>query len=113
MKGRAAGYCAGYTMPGYANPGVGRGYWGRGGGWGRGGERVRGWRHGNYAPGLPGPAAYPPAWGRGWPYAATPASPVAREQELEVLRGQAEYLEQTLGEILKRLEKLQTAGTKD
>ena len=34
MTGRAAGYCAGYAMPGYANPIPGRGVWGRGGYWG-------------------------------------------------------------------------------
>ena len=33
MTGRAAGYCAGYSAPGYMNPIAGRGY----GGWGRGG----------------------------------------------------------------------------
>jgi len=32
MTGRAAGYCAGYPVPGYMNPVGGRGY----GGWGRG-----------------------------------------------------------------------------
>ena len=30
MTGRAAGYCAGYSVPGYMNPIPGRGYWGRG-----------------------------------------------------------------------------------
>ncbi len=34
MTGRAAGYCAGYPMPGYANPIPGPGFWGRGGYWG-------------------------------------------------------------------------------
>ncbi len=49
MTGRAAGYCAGYGMPGYMSPvpgggwGMGRG-WGRGFGWGRG--RGRGWGRG-------------------------------------------------------------------
>jgi len=57
--GRAAGYCAGYPVPGYANPGYGRGFgrgWGRGFGrgfWGRG----RGfWGRGAY----PYPAPYYP-----------------------------------------------------
>jgi hypothetical protein len=61
MTGRGAGYCAGYPVPGFANPwvpawggrgrgwgGRGRGFWGRGWrlwGWGRG----RGLRWG-YAP---------------------------------------------------------------
>ena len=59
MTGRAAGYCAGYPVPGYANPGPGLGL-GWGGGWGRG------WRHRHwyYATGLPGwyRAGYAPAW---------------------------------------------------
>jgi len=50
--GRAAGYCAGYDMPGYMNPIPGYGFGrGRGGGWGGGG---RGWRHRFYATGLTG-----------------------------------------------------------
>ena len=55
MTGRGAGFCAGYSMPGYANPISGRGWFGfgRGRGWfGRGGGR--GWRHWYYATGLPG-----------------------------------------------------------
>ncbi len=42
MTGRALGYCAGYNMPGYMNPGFGRGFrrflgrgFGRGFGWRR------------------------------------------------------------------------------
>jgi hypothetical protein len=54
MTGRAAGYCAGYNVPGYMNPTPGRswGFWGRGfwpgygfglgRGRGRGGGRGRG-----------------------------------------------------------------------
>ena len=34
MTGRAAGYCAGYPVPGYANPIPGLGFSGRGGYWG-------------------------------------------------------------------------------
>jgi len=64
MTGRGAGYCAGYGVPGYANPMPGRGFgmgWGRGGGWGGG----RGWRNMYYATGLPGWAryGYAPVWG--------------------------------------------------
>jgi hypothetical protein len=29
MTGRAAGYCAGYRVPGFMNPVPGRGFWGR------------------------------------------------------------------------------------
>jgi hypothetical protein len=52
MTGRGTGYCAGYAMPGFANPwipgwgGRGRGWWGRGrGSWGRG-WRFWGWGRG-------------------------------------------------------------------
>ncbi|RLD16036.1 MAG: hypothetical protein DRI22_01695, partial [Caldiserica bacterium] len=50
MTGRAAGYCAGYPVPGYMNPIPGRGFWGWGRGWGWFGRgfgfwgRGRGWR---------------------------------------------------------------------
>ncbi len=32
MTGRGAGYCAGYSAPGYMNPVAGRGFWGGGAG---------------------------------------------------------------------------------
>ncbi|HPN74883.1 MAG TPA: DUF5320 domain-containing protein, partial [Candidatus Marinimicrobia bacterium] len=48
MTGRAAGFCAGNNVPGYANPYIGRVF---GGGMGRG--RGRGFRHWFYATGLP------------------------------------------------------------
>jgi len=46
MSGRAAGFCAGYGAPGYANPVGGGGFGGRGGGRGR--------RNRYYATGQPG-----------------------------------------------------------
>ena len=76
MTGRAAGYCAGYGMPGFMNPIAGGGYggyggWGRGyGAWGagfRGGRGRRGGgRNGYRATGLPGwtrAGMGLPAWG--------------------------------------------------
>ena len=69
MTGRAAGFCAGYPVPGYMSPVPGRGYWGAGpgpgfrGGRGRGGRGRRNWF---YATGLPGwvrAAQGLPAWG--------------------------------------------------
>jgi len=112
MTGRAAGYCAGYGVPGFMNPVSGRGYggWGRGGGFGR-----RNWY---YATGMPGwaragagmPAyggpGYVPAYG-GAPY----APPVNREMELNALKGQAEYLEDTLDGIKKRIEEIEADAT--
>ena len=117
MTGRAAGYCAGYDAPGFANPVPGRGY---GMGWGRGWGGGRGWRHRYYATGVPGwlRFGYGPAWGApayGAPYAASYAGPYAapygpeitREQEVEALRSQAEYFQQALDGISKRLEQLE------
>ncbi|HNR33506.1 MAG TPA: DUF5320 domain-containing protein, partial [Candidatus Hydrogenedentes bacterium] len=82
MTGRGAGRCAGFDMPGYANPVPGRGFWGRGFGRGGGGGG-RGWRHWYYATGLPG-------WMRfGWGAATVPvASP--GEAERVLLQRQAE-----------------------
>lgn len=120
--GRAAGFCAGYDVPGYANPlpgrglgwgpvlslskGFGRGFWRRGR---RGGGR--GWRHWYYATGLPGWArfGYGPAWGTP-PYAAygAPYAPtMTREQEIEMLKDQAEYFQDALDGITKRIEELE------
>ena len=100
MTGRAAGFCAGYPVPGYANPVGGRGFFGRGRGGGRG------WRNRYYATGLPG-------WARAgydWPaaYSGAPfASGLTAQQELDALKGQAEYLGDTLDGIKKRIEELE------
>jgi len=62
MTGRAAGYCAGYPVPGYMNPMAGAGAWGQGAysgavpGYGFAGQ-------GAY-PAYGYGAAYGPAWGR-------------------------------------------------
>jgi len=97
MTGRAAGYCAGYGMPGYMNP-VG----GRGAGFGRGFGRGWGWRNQFYATGLTGWQRAGAGWGvPGYGYAPT------AEQEKSALKAQAEYLEKSLGEIRKRMEELE------
>jgi len=105
MTGRAAGFCAGYPVPGYMNPVGGRGYWGggrgfRGGGFGRG--RGFGWGRAGY--GLPayGAAVNPYAYG-----GAAFAPAVTAQQELDGLKGQAEYLEDSLDGIKKRIEELE------
>ena len=111
MTGRAAGYCAGYPVPGYMNPIAGRGGgWGYGRGmgwrrgWGRGGGRGRGWR-GAYGPayGYGAAAVPPPAF-----YGAAPTA----EQELVVLRQQAQAMQQGLEELNGRIQELEKeAGT--
>jgi len=113
MTGRAAGFCAGYPVPGYANPVGGRGMgmgWGRGGGFGRG--RGFGWGRAGY--GLPayGAAVNPYAYGGAvnpYAYGGTPFTPgLTAQQELDGLKGQAEYLEDSLDGIKKRIEELES-----
>ncbi len=109
MTGRGAGYCAGYDMPGYANPVPSRGFgmgWGRGRGWGSGWGRGRGWRHQYYATGMPGWArfGYAPAWGTPPAAAYGPyGAPPTPEQETGFLKTQAEWLKEQLDAISKRI----------
>jgi len=92
MTGRAAGYCAGYPVPGFLNPAV-RG--GLGIGFGGGG---RGWRNMYYATGLPG-------WLRfGWPGYAAPVTP---QDEAAALKAQADLLQKQLEAITKRIAELE------
>jgi Family of unknown function (DUF5320) len=117
MTGRAAGYCAGYPAAGYMNPVAGGGYWGRGrggGGWGR-----RNWFH---ATGLTGwqragmgwPALGWPAYGAPPVYGAPQAAPfgpaATKDQELDALKGQAEYFGDALDGIRKRIDELEKAA---
>jgi hypothetical protein len=111
MTGRGAGYCAGYTVPGFSNPIYGRGF---GAGWGRGASRGR--RNRFYATGIPG-------WQRaamGWPFYASypPAydspfvSAITKEQQIDALKNQAEYFKNAMDDIRRRIEELE-AKTKD
>ncbi|MEN6321112.1 MAG: DUF5320 domain-containing protein [Syntrophaceae bacterium] len=102
MTGRAAGYCAGYGIPGYVNPGYGSGFRGRG--FGGGG---RGWRNRFYATGLQG-------WRRfgqyGAPYAyGEPYQKPDPELEKQFLTEQAEQLQSELDGIRKRLSEIESA----
>ena len=127
MTGRAAGYCAGYPIPGFMNPIPGGGYggWGRGGGWGRRNQfyatGLTGWQRAGYGyPAFGGTAPYgDPAYGGaapysgyggvpayGTPYAAPFTAAAAKQQEVDALKGQAEYLEDALDGIKKRLDSL-------
>jgi hypothetical protein len=104
MTGRGAGYCAGYGMPGFANPGFGRGFgFGRGGGRGFGGG---GWGRRNrfYATGIPG-------WmGFGGGYAAPYYPAPDAETEKQALKNEAKAVREELEAIDKRLAELE-AGT--
>jgi hypothetical protein len=88
MSGKAAGYCVEQQAPGCASPGcdsgMGQGY-GRGFGRGRG-RRFRGGNTGISA--------------------AAPAA--TREQELELLKRQAEYFKTASEEISARIKEIET-----
>jgi len=100
MTGRAVGYCAGYSAPGYAclEP---RGGFGGGAG--------RGWRHMYYTTGLTGwqrgRHAYP-VYTPGMPYGFPSSQAITKEQEINVLENQVEYFENTLTDMRKRLDEL-------
>jgi len=110
--GRAAGYCAGYPVAGFANPLPGRGTFGRGGGRG-GGQGGRGHRNWYYATGLTG-------WqraARGWypaqagtvpyPYPA-PYTQMAPQEEAKMIQNQIETLEENIRAAQERLGELET-----
>ena len=105
MTGRAAGYCAGFGVPGCANSMPGRGFgigFGRGGGvWGRGGGR--GWRNMFYATGQPG-------WMRFGGNAAPFQAPNP-EMEKPFLKGQVDALQAEMDAIRKRLADIETGTT--
>lgn len=106
MTGRAAGYCAGYGMPGFGNPAADRGFgmgFGRGrGAWGGGrfaGGGGRGWRNMYYATGQPG-------WMRYGGYGAPIGDPDP-EIEKQALKNQADAMQNELDAIRKRLEEIE------
>ena len=105
LSGRGMGFCKGYDVPGYMNPGFGQGF-GRGRGSGRG--MGRGNRWGYQATGQPG-------WARG--YAGDFERPMAfqnqdipysmnEHNELRYLKDQAKSLKQMLQDINSRIDEL-------
>jgi hypothetical protein len=87
MTGRGMGVCAGYDMPGFANPasvGLGRG---------RGGGRGLGWRRG--CGGWGGSVAYPVA------------PPVAQAPDSSQLKGQIDALERSLAALKQQLDTME------
>lgn len=104
MTGRGAGYCGGVGASGFMNPARQSGLGRRGGG--------RGWRHGFHATGLPGWARAGmgvQAWGTApYPYAAPVSPAMPGEAEVDALKAQAGYLEQTLQSLRLRIQKLES-----
>lgn len=96
MTGRGAGFCAGYGVSGFTNPGKGAGgvFFGGRGGLGRRNRffstDVPGWRcfAGNPIPGE-------------MSFSSQPGTP---QDELDVLKGQTRYLEGCLKELQARME---------
>ena len=107
MTGRAAGYCAGYPVPGFMNPagGLGMGMaWGRGGFGGRG----MGWRRGAGGFGRVPFVPYPASAGVGVAGSAVP------QEEAELLKAQLAGLQAAVEQVEARLEQLsQQPDTKE
>jgi len=100
MTGRAVGFCAGYSAPGYMNPVAGRGYRSRSRGF-RGRDGGRGWRNWYSTTGLPG-------WARAGLGFLGPAAQIpSAEQELTGLKQQADFMQDSLSRINKRIEHLE------
>lgn len=102
MTGGGFGYCAGYSVPGFANPirsGMGRGMaWGRGGGGGRGLAHRRG--RGGFAP--PYAGVVPPVAG---------VFPTAAPDEETVLKSHVSVLEEQLAAMKARLDEIEKTKT--
>ncbi len=94
MTGRGAGFCAGYSVPGFADAAPGGLSFGRGG---------RGRRNRFFATGQAG-------WMRGGmgfrPFGAA-APEFSPEEELRQLKQQADYLEKTLSGISDRIGRME------
>jgi len=91
MTGRGMGYCAGYSVPGSANYGFGRGM-----GCGRGFRRMFN------RTGMMGWARY-----GAYPYGFQPnSSQAAAVDDREVLQNQAAFLEKQLNQVRDQLSKL-------
>ena len=118
MTGRAAGYCAGYPVPGYMNPIAGRGRFGYGLGAGRGRGRGRGWGRGFGWYGAGYPYMYGAPYGSGAPYnpgayGGYPYAPeMSPQQEMDMLRNDAKGLQEEIKAINDRIKELESAAKK-
>ena len=110
MTGRAAGFCAGYQVPGFMNPYGGRlgGGFGRGRGFGMGRGMGRGFRMGWGVPYGVNPY-------EANQYGSVPYPSYTPEQEMQDLQGQAKVIGDQLEQINKRISDLEAEvkkGTK-
>lgn len=99
MTGRGAGVCAGYAVAGAMNPVGGRCFGGMGRGRGGGG---RGWRHQFYATGVPG-------WARGgFGFGAVASTTTPVVSEVDALKQQAEFLQNSLTQVNQRIQDIES-----
>jgi hypothetical protein len=87
--GRGLGYCDGYDLPGFADPAFGPGR-----GWGRGRGGGFGWRHRVFA-----------TRQAGWDYPRY--APPTKEETLQALKSEAEWLKGQMESISERIEELE------
>ncbi len=113
MTGRAAGFCAGYNVPGYGNTvPAGRGGFGRGCGFraaGRGAGRANGRGFGfggGFGRGYNAGFGFG-GYATGSQAAGTPGAELSPENERDVLSRQQDYLKKELEAINKRLTDLE------
>lgn len=118
MTGRAMGYCARFSNPGFMNPGPGfrRGFgFGRGFGQGLGFGRGRGGRRFGFDDFWRYP--YPQAMPYDYPYTGPAPDPssfqLSKEDELQHLKQESEILHQQMEDISKRIEELEKKKKKD
>lgn len=104
MSGRTAGFCAGFDVPGYANPtaarGLGMGTGRRRSGWGGPTAGGRLWRCRSFAPGRMGPMYF-------GGYALSP-QPFNPELEKESLRSRSQALQSELDAVNRRLVEIES-----
>jgi len=105
LTGRRAGFCAGSKVPGYQNQQVDIGRYGRGNG-GRGRGR-RNWQHDTGGAGMS--AFNNQAYPQDFPLTASGHN---RAEELQTLKKQATALENSLREIVGRIERLDSDKNK-
>lgn len=103
MTGRGAGYCTGFSVPGYANPIRSGGFYGYG----------RGRRNRFYATGMPfwargGYGPYPGTYGYDYGYAEPE---LTRETEAKILKEQAEFMKKEISAIQDRINELENLAS--
>jgi hypothetical protein len=97
VTGRRLGYCAGFDSPGFTK--------GPGGGMGRGFSSGRGMRFGR---GMARGRGFGRRWGFNTPLQGNPGMPsVSKEDEIRLLKSEADALEHSQKDIMKRLSDLE------